>query len=181
MSPTKHTLQGTMAGLALLSLMGCASTPPLSAGFERTPMELVEPGFLAGETLTQQKQKLGRAHRDLKAFHTNLASLLRHGNDDDVAQLAGFLRRYLDGPVSAALEGRDEAYSPELTQLDANLLFAQADVLVDLEERERLAVVIDGILERFDGMEGLLVEYPIGEENTLSDAVTHLQRVRRRL
>jgi hypothetical protein len=83
--------------------------------------------------------------------------------------------------VRDALSDREEGFNPELTQLDANLLFAEADVLVDLEDRRRLSALIDDIIERFDGMEGLLVEYPIGEENTLSDALAHLERVRQRI
>jgi hypothetical protein len=166
---------------ALLALLGCAGSPPLSAGFERTPVALGEDAFLAGETLAQRKHLLERAHRDLKAFHANLASLQRHRHRAETAQLASFLRRYIDGPVSDALSDREEGFNPELTQLDANLLFAEADVLVDLEDRRRLSTLIDDIIERFDGMEGLLVEYPIGEENTLSDALAHLERVRQRI
>ena len=59
--------------------------------------------------------------------------------------------------------------------LDANLRLAKADVLVRMHETRRAQSTIDEIRKRFSGRESLLVEYPIGGQTTLKQALQSLE------
>ena len=155
--------------------LGCATNHDPFETFERTPVAIEGESFLDGETLAQRIHKMRRANSDLRFFHASLDSLRRHERADEVAQLAAFLTRLMDGPVAEVLSDRREGWSPQLTQLDANLLFAQAHIAVDLRDEQRVAALLDEIENRFDGMEQLVVQYPIGNENSLEDASRHLE------
>jgi len=165
----------TLAALTLLVLAGCAGTTDPFEAFERTPVAIEGESFLDGETLAQRVKQMRRAQRDLRYFQASLESLRRHERGEEIAQLADFLRRYMDGPVAEVLSNRKESWSPQLTQLDANLLFTQAHLTVDLRDEARLTALIQAIETRFEGMDQLVVQYPIGHENTLADAFRHLE------
>ena len=80
--------------------------------------------------------------------------------------------------MQSLLSEEEEGWHSELALLDANLLFAQAAVLVELREKRRVGKLIREIARRFVGMETMLVEYPIGEQSTLTHALTDLRDLR---
>ena len=51
----------------------------------------------------------------------------------------------------------------------------------ELEDRGELVKTIGEIERRFEGMESMIVEYPVGSENTLEAAAGLLQQMRYRL
>ena len=63
----------------------------------------------------------------------------------------------------------------ELMALDANLRFAQADVLIQMRDPRRVERVIEEIERRFEGRGSMLVEYPLGSQGTLSEGVKRLR------
>jgi hypothetical protein len=59
--------------------------------------------------------------------------------------------------------------------LDANLRFMKAQLLADMRYPRRVQQVIDDIQIRFEGRENMLVEYPIGEQRALGEALEMLR------
>jgi hypothetical protein len=59
--------------------------------------------------------------------------------------------------------------------LDAGLRLAQADVLIQMRQTGRAQQVLDELARRFPGREGMLVEYPIGGQTTLGQALQALR------
>ena len=160
---------------------GCTAPPAHLDYFAKSAEAREAESFLAGEALEQRKLSMRRAHRDMKSFFATIESLRRHRKRDEIRLFENFLRPYMATHLERLLSSRDTSWNPELSLLDANLLFAQAAILIELEDRADLVKVIGEIGRRFEGMESMIVEYPVGSENTLADAVLELQRMRYRL
>ena len=64
---------------------------------------------------------------------------------------------------------------PELMALDANLRFMKAQLLADMRYTRRVQDAIEDIEIRFMGREGMLVEYPVGEQRPLGEALVLLR------
>ena len=77
--------------------------------------------------------------------------------------------------VDAQLSQRNEAWNDELTTLDANLLFAKAELQRGLDDYWGLQATIREIRRRYGDQNDLLVEYPFGERNTLASALKSLR------
>ncbi len=149
--------------------------------FEKSAEAREAEAFLSGEALAQRKQKMDRTHRDMKHFFATIESLRRHQKRSEFELFEAFLRPYMATYLERVLSSRNTSWSPELTRLDANLLFAKAAILIELEDRKEVAKVATEIIRRFDGMESMIVEYPIGSESTYEDALRELQRMRYKL
>ena len=52
---------------------------------------------------------------------------------------------------------------------------AEASVLIQLRQTRRVQQVIDEVTSRYAGRESLLVEYPIGGQTTLAEALESLR------
>ena len=159
----------------------CASAPPHTDYFEKSGAIGEAEAFLSGEALAQRKQKMGRTHRDMKYFFATIESLRRHRKTVEITIFETFLRPYMGTHFRHVLSSREANWSPELTLLDANLLFAKAAILIELEDRKEVAKVAIEIIRRFDGMESRVVEYPIGSKSTLEDSIRELQHMRYKL
>ena len=163
-----------LIGLGLLA--GCASGPnhPETVSFDG-PVEVQETAPLGGEGLALRKRDLRRAHRDMSHYHTNLESLHARKDRSGLIMFNRYLDAYMHTHLAPLLEANWQSRHPELMALDANLRLAQADVLVRMHETRRAQATIDEIRKRFSGRESLLVEYPIGGQTTLKQALQSLE------
>jgi hypothetical protein len=59
--------------------------------------------------------------------------------------------------------------------LDAGLRLGKAEVLIWMRQQRRAQQTIDELLKRFEGRENMLVEYPIGGQSTLEQALERLR------
>ena len=59
--------------------------------------------------------------------------------------------------------------------LDANLRFMQAELLAEMRYTRRVQEAIDDIATRYAGRESMLVEYPVGEQRPLGEALQLLR------
>ena len=77
--------------------------------------------------------------------------------------------------VDPLLSSSTASEDPGLAALGASLHFVKADLLVEMSERYRVWGVIDEIDARFEGRDTLIVDYPIGSQTTLQDALQYLR------
>lgn len=177
MNPTKSK-SARLAAIAMLATLWACASPWTGTDYYEPQAKLTEAdAHLEGEALEQRKDQMRRAHRDLVSLHETARSLRRHRSLNDIRVFESFIDPYFEDHVQALLS-EDEGWHSELALLDANLLFAQAAVLVELREKRRVGGVIREIARRFVGMETMLVEYPIGEQSTLAHALIDLRELR---
>lgn len=172
---TRHTLvHALMAVLVLLPVFGCAagSDPALDA---MTDQAVEEEAPLGGEALAQRRMDLDRAWRDLLHFEATMESLVDRKDSRSVALLDGFLDRYMGTHLAGLLRPKWQSSHPEVMALDANLRFMQAELLAQMRYTRRVQEAIDDIEARFMGREGMLVEYPVGEQRALGEALELLR------
>jgi len=168
-----------LAFILIVALASACASPWTGSDYYEPQAKLTEAdAHLEGEALEQRKGQMRRAHRDLVSLHETARSLRRHRSFDDIRVFEGFVDPYFEEHVQSLLSQEEEGWHSELALLDANLLFAQAAVLVELREKRRVGRVIREIAKRFVGMETMLVEYPIGEQSTLAHALTDLRDLR---
>ncbi len=171
-----------IACLPLAGSLGCSSiNVDFARWFGATPdpatlPAIVEPRvFLGGEALAQKKDRMRRVHADLVHLYRGYEIVERQLKRQDQKQLEGLIRPYVDTQARPLIASENEAWNPDLRVLEANLLFAEGALLVSIGEDEGLASVIATLRTRFVGYESLLVEYPIGETQTLANAVADLR------
>lgn len=171
---TRNTLNTMMALLLALPIIGCAagSDPDLDA---MTDQAVEEEAPLGGEALAQRRMDLNRAWRDLHHFEATMASLVDRKDSRSVAMLDGFLDQYMGTHLASLLRPKWQSSHPEVMAIDANLRFLQAELLAQMRYTRRVQESIDDIETRFMGRENMLVEYPIGEQRSLGEALTLLR------
>ena len=59
--------------------------------------------------------------------------------------------------------------------LDVNLRFMKAQILADMRYTRKVQRAIDDIQNRYLGRENMLVEYPVGEQRPLGEALELLR------
>jgi hypothetical protein len=163
-------------GLALAgaALAACASPRPIDEfGWEETAAEKSAP--TGGESLAQRKFEMRRAQRDLVAFAETLDSMQSRRDYEGYTLFSGFLDAYLGIYLDPLLEREGQSSHPELMALDANLRLVKAQVLVQLRDTGRAEDAIRDLEERYRGRENMLVDYPIGTQGTLGDALKRLR------
>ena len=163
-----------LLGLGLLA--GCASQPGYSdtLSFDG-PVEVQESAPLGGEGLALRKRDLRRAHRDMSHYHATLESLHTRKDRGGLIMFNRYLDAYMYTHLAPLLHSQWQSRHAELMTLDANLRLAQADVLLRMRETRRAQSTIDEIRKRYAGRENLLVEYPIGGQTTLQQALRALE------
>lgn len=169
------TLLATLLVVPLLS--GCAAS---SGGDTYTKQSRVSESesHLAGAELAQRARRMERAHKDLVEFHTALVTLRRRDDRSGVESFRGFIEPYMTEHVDAQLSERSEAWNDDLVTLDANLLFAKAEIQRSLDDYWGLQSTIREIRSRYGDKNDLLVEYPFGERNTVARALSSLRKKR---
>lgn len=170
---TRRLLFVALGGLLLSA---CANGPgqPERLSFD-APQQVQETAPLGGEGLALRKRDLRRAHRDMSHYHATLGSLHARGDRNGLVMFNQYLDAYMYTYLSPLLEAEWQSRHPELMALDANLRLAEADVLVQMRETRRAQSGIDELKRRFAGRESLLVEYPIGGQTTLEQAIRSLE------
>ncbi len=185
--PIRHFTAGTVLPAAvvlasMLGVLGCASAGnPFGQLFGRATAQeplpaIVEPRvFLGGEALAQKKVRMRRVHADLVHLYRGYTVVARQHKSEDQEQLEAFVRPFIERHVAPLFAGDGEAWNTDLRLLEANLLFAEAALFVAIDEEAGLAEVIATLSDRFGGHESLLIEYPIGETQTLAHGIRDLR------
>ncbi len=168
-------LRAVLRAVLLALPVACASPARFDGEFEAVPVSGEESAPLGGEALAQRGRDLRRALRDLRHHHATLEGLHRRRDRNGLALMGGFLDRYLGTYLEPLLRSEWQSRHPELAALDANLRFAQAEVLIQLRSPGRVQDVIDEIERRYAGREEMLVAYPIGAQSTLAEGLAQLR------
>jgi len=159
---------------ALISgqLAGCAAgTNP---GLDESLAAIEDEAPLGGEALAQRRMDLGRAWRDLLHFDETMRSLVDRRDSRSVSLLDGYLSQYMEQHLDPMLQPAWQSTHPEVMALDANLRFMKAQILADMRYTSKVQDSIEDIESRFMGREGMLVEYPVGEQRPLGEALDML-------
>ena len=169
---TRLTIALATLGLAA----GCASSPdvPESFGFDDVPIA-EESTPLGGAALAVRKGELRRAHRDMTHYDATLESLQERRDRSGTILFGQFMDAYMGMHLDPLLAHEWQSRHPEVAALDASLRLAKADVLVRMRQTRRAQEVIDDLAERYAGRDNLLVEYPIGGQTTLGEALESLR------
>lgn len=161
-------------GLILLQLFGCAAGS--DPAYEENVAEAVEDEApLGGEALAQRRGDLMRAWRDLLHFDATMRSLVERKDSRSVSQLDSFLSQYMAEHLDPMLRPAWQSSHPEVMALDANLRFMKAQLLTDMRYTSKVQRAIEDIELRYVGREGMLVEYPVGEQRRLGEALVMLR------
>lgn len=168
----------TLALAAILAFAGCASNPRAPLPFVETEPELVmdESGPLGGDALAQRKRDMQRSYRDMSHFHATLESLKNKRKRSASIQLSNFLNVYMSTHLDPLLHPSWQSEHPELMALDANLRLVKAGVMIELRDTRRAQQTLDEIRRRFEGRETMLVEFPVGSQRSLAEALAGLSK-----
>jgi hypothetical protein len=172
----RNRMKFNWLAILLLSgqLFGCAGgADPYNDGAAMALAEEEAP--LGGEALSRRRMDLTRAWRDLLHFDETMQSLVDRKDGRSVALLDGYLSQYMAEHLGPLLQPRWQSSHPEVMALDANLRFMKAQILADMRYTRRVQEAIDDIQDRFAGRESMLVEYPIGEQRSLGEALEILR------
>lgn len=165
----------TLAIACALALCACATDP--RSDYE-DPSSLVaardEVAF-GGEALAQRKLELQRAVADVSDFLETLTSMKDRGDEHGIELFRSFVDRYLLSHVGALLAPEWQSRHPELIRHDANLRFVQSELLIELAYTKWARDEIETLRERYKERGNMLVEYPMGRQTTLREALTELR------
>ena len=160
-------------------LAGCVITPhdQLSAEIElaETVTAAEQSAPLGGEALSQRKLEMRRAQRDLVHFHATLEGLNRRRDRNGQNLFRSFLDAYLGTHIEPLVTGTWQSHHPELAAHDANLQLVKAELLILMRESARAQQVIERVAQRYEGHGDMIVEYPIGSQGTLQEALELLR------
>lgn len=155
-------------------LFGCAAG--VDRAYEDAAMTAAEEEApLGGEALARRRLDLTRALRDLLHFNETMESLVDRKDSRSVALLDGYLAQYMGQHLDPLLRPRWQSSHPEVMALDANLRFMKAQILAEMRYPRRVQQAIDDIEARFEGRESMLIEYPVGEQRSLGEALELLR------
>ena len=155
-------------------LMGCA-TGANRAYEELSATAAEEEAPLGGEALARRRLDLTRAWRDLLHFDETMKSLVDRKDKRSISMLDSFLAQYMGEHLDPLLQPQWQSSHPEVMSLDANLRFMKAQILADMRYPRRVQRTIDEIQLRFEGRESMLIEYPVGEQRSLGEALQLLR------
>jgi len=170
----RKSIPGLLALLLALPVFGCAAG--MDPEFDEfADQSIEEEAPLGGEALAQRLIDLNRAWRDLLHFEETMESLVDRRDSRSVALLDGFLGAYMGRHLDGLLRPTWQSSHPEVMALDANLRFMKAELLAQMRYTRRVQESIDDIQTRFMGRESMLVEYPVGEQRSLGEALEMLR------
>ncbi len=160
--------------LALSLGAGCASKDGPEGVEAEQQEELVETS-LNGEALSQRRTDLMRAWRDLVHLDTTMRGLNDRNDSPSIVLLDNYIAQYMDAHLDPLLRPEWQSSHPEVMALDANLRFMKAQLLSNMRYPRKVQDAIDDIEDRFEGRESMLVEYPVGEQRALGEALEMLR------
>lgn len=170
-----NSLRTLVACSLLLGSVGSTGCSGIQTQYISESRWLEEEAPLGGEALAQRKQDLERAVRDMTAFHSTMSSLIDRRDSSGLVIFDDFVVSYLVRHLDPLLSADWQSSHPEVMGTDANLRFIKADILVQMHHPRRVQGVIEEIELRYHGRDGMLIGYPIGEQRTLSDALSILK------
>ena len=161
--------------LCLVVGVGCATDPkvPETFGLEAEAAEESTP--LGGEALALRKREMQRAQRDMRHYHATLRGLDERRDRSGKILFSQFMDAYMGVHLDPLLASKWQSNHPELMALDAGLRLAKADSLMRMRQQRRAQQTIEELLKRFEGRETMLVEYPIGGQTSLEQALEILR------
>jgi hypothetical protein len=135
---------------------------------------------MGGEALMQRKDELERALADMVVFRQTLESMNDRGDSRGIDSSREFLNNYMALHLEPLLQPRWQSSHPELILVDANLRFVQAELLVQMGYGFGgwTDDVIDELVRRYKQRGNILVDYPIGTQTTLREALRILRNHR---
>ena len=175
----RKALYLTLCVSAAAWLIGCAGWRSDPDAYQTRIASPESAAALSGEALAQKKHSLVRLKRDLVQIRDTAMSLRRHRDARGRKQLDGFATAFVKHRIKPLVGARERDRNAELLPMDANLLFAEADLWIELRRHGRAARTQREIEKRFHGHEDLPVDYPLGERNTLGQALERLERLRK--
>jgi hypothetical protein len=161
--------------MAASVVVACASIPELPPGLLEEKAAVEENTPLGGEALSQRKLEMKRAYKDLVHFHVTFESLHQRKDRNGLILFAEFTGTYMGTHLQPLLRNDWQSEHPEVMGLDANLRFIQAEVLMQMNDPSAVQTAIDEIERRFAGRENMLVDYPIGDQSPLGQALQVLR------
>jgi hypothetical protein len=165
----------TSLACSCLLALACAGSSALPPDFASPETAAEEAAPLGGTSLGQRKRRMERMYRDLAQLQTSLDDVRHRADRSGLRQLGRFVDAYMGLHLEPLLRPEWQSRHPELMALDANLRLLQADVLIRIRERGRAQRVMDGLTLRFVGREDMLVDYPVGAQSTLGEAIEALR------
>lgn len=156
--------------MATLSLGGCT---PIKQPLDEDPAPIAaeETTPLSGSALLERREELERAQRDLRHFRATAENLSHHRDRRGSNLFRAFVHAYMGMHLDPLLKSEWQSRHPELAETDANLRLIKADVLIRMREVGRAQQVLNDVSRRFVGREGMLIEFPIGNQTTLRQAL----------
>lgn len=170
---SKKLFLAASLGLAL-GLAGCASNDGPSET-EAAQQAALEETALNGEALSQRRTDLMRAWRDLVRLDVTMQALSDRNDSPSIVLLDNFIAEYMAKHLDPLLKPEWQSSHPEVMALDANLRFMKAQLLSNMRYPRKVQESIDDIEDRFEGRESMLVEYPVGEQRALGEALEMLR------
>jgi hypothetical protein len=173
--PIRKLATRTIAAAVLLSLGACLGSEEPESHWVGTAPVAEENAPLAGAALEQRRERMVRAQRDLADVQTTLESLYYRDDRDGLRRMARFADAYLSMHVDPLLAHEWQSRHPEVAVVDANLRLAKADVLLRMDQNDRAGQVLDELERRFARRSDMLVEYPLGTQRHLGEALKLLR------
>ncbi len=163
-----------IASVVALLAAACAHDPRTE--FAREIDEAVmEKAPLGGEALYQRRLELSRAFEDMTSFRKTLENMKDRKDPRSVDLFRPFLNAYMATHLDPMLHPEWQSQHPELIGIDANLRFIQAEVLMQMGYSSWGSDVVDELIRRYDGRGNMLVNYPVGTQTTLREALAILK------
>jgi hypothetical protein len=164
----------TLSKTALL-LAICAGTLAVPAIAKDEAPARAEEAPLGGEALAQRKTDMQRALGDLGSFNRTLTSLIERRDDSGIDAMEPFVLGYIGRHLDALIAPTWPSNHPEMAAVDANLRFMKAELLIQLRRTRDVQRVIDDIRVRYEGRQQMLVDYPLGQQSTITDGIEKLK------
>jgi hypothetical protein len=176
---TTHTRTLTLRAhfalvLAAALMVGCLGGAGARYA-DDTTLGAVAEAPLGGEALSQRKQDLERAYRDISAFYTTILSLIDRRDTRGSEVFEEFVGEYMGRHLDPLIRAGWQSSHPEVMAMDATLRFMKAEMLVQMRYPRRVQDVIEDIEVRYAARGSLLVDYPVGQQTTLTEALVILK------
>lgn len=155
--------------------MGACANDPRSSYVEPPGLTTKDEAAFGGEALSQRKLELERARADLSDFLETLITMKDRNDEESIETYRGFLDRYLLSHIEPLLRAEWQSNHPELIAYDANLRFIHGEILIELAYTGWARDAINEISHRYKQRGNMLIEYPIGNQTTLREALAELR------
>ncbi len=171
-----RTLIRLALGSALVvGALGCASNDERVADHYLERGSTIERNApLGGESLSVRKHEVKRAYRDLVHFRDTFETLRRRRDGNGLTLFRQFAVSYMDDHLQPILNADWQSDHPELLGMDANIRLVQAECYMLMSKPGAMQKVLNEVEDRYKGRETMLVDYPVGEQSTLAEAIEHI-------